>query len=107
MIKEEIHDFSAFPDTRLVPPSLQKGSGSLVQFDMEDMALWHQFITETSGTISKPWEREIPRLALSCDYLMVCQSETPYANILNISDTISIPIGQLFGYPLASLVKSS
>ena len=31
---------------------------------------WHQFLTETAATISGPWEKEIPRLATSCDYLM-------------------------------------
>jgi len=51
-------------------PELGVGSGG-VQFDMQDMALWHQFITETGGSISEAWEDTIPRLGLECDYLMV------------------------------------
>jgi hypothetical protein len=42
----------------------------IAHFDMEDIKLWHQFVTATAKTISRPWERELPVLALSCDYLM-------------------------------------
>ncbi|KAE8442508.1 hypothetical protein EG329_003289 [Mollisiaceae sp. DMI_Dod_QoI] len=40
------------------------------QFDMEDMALWHQFIYTTAATLSSPWGNELPSLALNCDYLL-------------------------------------
>lgn len=60
----EITDFSS-PITNEM---LQKTSK--VQFDMEDMALWHQFITSTAATISRPWARDLPHIALTCDYLM-------------------------------------
>ncbi|KAH8590687.1 hypothetical protein B0O99DRAFT_691248 [Bisporella sp. PMI_857] len=46
------------------------GGGRIGSFDMEDMAYWHQFITQTAETISMPWKDELPRLALTCDYLM-------------------------------------
>ncbi|KAI9738043.1 MAG: hypothetical protein M1818_005471 [Claussenomyces sp. TS43310] len=34
------------------------------------MALYHQFMTETAITMGGPWEKEVPQLANSCDYLM-------------------------------------
>jgi len=51
-------------------PNSQLAVKQTCHFDMDDMALWHQFITETAITISPAWERELPRLALTCDYLM-------------------------------------
>lgn len=45
-------------------------SKGLGQFDMEDMALWHQFIYTTAVTLSNPWGHELPALALTCDYLL-------------------------------------
>ncbi len=40
------------------------------QFDMEDMALWHQFVKHTAGTLPNPWGEDLPQEALSCEYLM-------------------------------------
>jgi hypothetical protein len=37
---------------------------------MEDMALWHQFVTATAATVAKAGEKELPLQALGCDYLM-------------------------------------
>ncbi|KIM98601.1 hypothetical protein OIDMADRAFT_181899 [Oidiodendron maius Zn] len=61
--------------TTPAPPPYEAASSShttkaLGKFDMDDMALLHQFLTETAATIAGPWEKEIPRLATSCDYLM-------------------------------------
>lgn len=39
-------------------------------FGMEDMVLWHHFITVTATTITGPWAKELPLQALNCDYLM-------------------------------------
>lgn len=30
---------------------------------------WHHFLTETAATMAGPWEKDLPKLALSCDYL--------------------------------------
>jgi hypothetical protein len=48
-------------------PTIQHTAGT---FDMEDMELWHHFITSTADTLSSPWCDELPRIALSCDYLL-------------------------------------
>ena len=37
---------------------------------MEDMGLWHHFITATASTLSTPWHSELQPLVLSSDYLM-------------------------------------
>ncbi|KAF8861078.1 hypothetical protein BDZ45DRAFT_740679 [Acephala macrosclerotiorum] len=49
------------------PNSTLRGIG---QFDMEDMTLWHQFITKTASTLATPWGNELPAVALNCDYLL-------------------------------------
>ncbi|KFY32701.1 hypothetical protein V495_08822 [Pseudogymnoascus sp. VKM F-4514 (FW-929)] len=51
----------------LSPSATTKTVGN---FDMDDMALYHQFITETAATMGGPWVKEVPRLSISCDYLM-------------------------------------
>jgi hypothetical protein len=37
---------------------------------MDDMVLWHHFVTATATTIISPWSKELPLQALNCDYLM-------------------------------------
>ncbi|KIM95460.1 hypothetical protein OIDMADRAFT_134380 [Oidiodendron maius Zn] len=31
---------------------------------------WHHFMTSTAATMSAPWEKELPKIALSCTYLL-------------------------------------
>jgi hypothetical protein len=57
-------------DPRLTPAIPADSQKRIMNFDMEDMALWHQFIKSTAATMSDPWKDELPKLALSCDYLM-------------------------------------
>lgn len=52
------------------PPNSSVGLTGIGYFAMEDMVLWHHFITVTAATITNPWAKELPLQALSCDYLM-------------------------------------
>jgi hypothetical protein len=52
------------------PRNLSVGPSAVGQFGMDDMALWHQFITATAATISSHWGKELPLLAFNCDYLL-------------------------------------
>ncbi|KEF50812.1 uncharacterized protein A1O9_13136, partial [Exophiala aquamarina CBS 119918] len=56
--------------SKQAPSHVESAMGGLGAFDIDDMILWHQFITSTALTFSRPWKSEIPVLAGSHDFLM-------------------------------------
>jgi hypothetical protein len=51
-------------------PHSSLATAGIGQFGMEDMTLWHQFITATAATLTSSWMKEIPLQALNCEYLL-------------------------------------
>jgi hypothetical protein len=64
------HDYASSNPSISWSSASSIGEKRIGHFDMEDMNLWHHFTRDTAATISTPWQDELLRIALTCDYLI-------------------------------------